>query len=277
MKTVTGALETHLAGEATTLATCWQITRRDGVVMRFTDHDADLVLDGATYLSAVGYEATAIESTSGMSVDNLDADVLLDSAGITEADLIAGRYDFAAVEIRLCNWAAPATGSILLRRGTLGEVSLRNGRARVELRGLAQALQQTVGRVFARRCDADLGDARCGVALVAHTVTGTVSSVTTAREVFVVSSAPLRADGVLTWTSGVNAGLQMEVRAVSGSTLSLALPMPYDIAAGDGYSVYSGCDKNLSTCRDVFANVANFRGFPHIPGQDKVLAYPDAH
>jgi hypothetical protein len=35
-----------------------------------------------------------------------------------------------------------------------------------------------------------------------------------------------------------------------------------------------GCDRALATCRDRFDNVANFRGFPHIPGNDFVLRYP---
>jgi len=37
-----------------------------------------------------------------------------------------------------------------------------------------------------------------------------------------------------------------------------------------------GCDRALATCRDRFANVVNFRGFPHIPGNDFVLRYPQA-
>ena len=35
-----------------------------------------------------------------------------------------------------------------------------------------------------------------------------------------------------------------------------------------------GCDRALATCRDRFGNVPNFRGFPHIPGNDFVLRYP---
>lgn len=276
-KTIPGALATHIALEATTLATCWKITRRDGVTKAFTDHDRDLVVSGTTYVAAAGYSASAIESSADFAADNLEAEVVFSDAGITESDLIAGLYDFAAVEILLVNWSSPADGGMILRRGTLGEVTLKNGRASAELRGLLQQLQQTVGRIYGRRCDADLGDARCGVTLASFTVTGTVSSVTTAREVFVVSTPPSRAEGKLTWTSGANNGLSMEVRALSGSTITLALPMPYDIAAGDAYSVYAGCDKNLSTCKTVFDNVVNFRGYPHIPGQDRILSYPDAH
>jgi uncharacterized phage protein (TIGR02218 family) len=47
------------------------------------------------------------------------------------------------------------------------------------------------------------------------------------------------------------------------------------IAVGDGFSVVAGCDKRLETCRNRFGNVANFRGFPHIPGQDTVIRYPN--
>ena len=46
------------------------------------------------------------------------------------------------------------------------------------------------------------------------------------------------------------------------------------IAPGDAFIVTAGCDKLFATCRDRFANVVNFRGFPHIPGNDFVTSYP---
>lgn len=36
------------------------------------------------------------------------------------------------------------------------------------------------------------------------------------------------------------------------------------------------CDQRYETCRDVFSNVENFRGFPHLPGNDVILAGPAA-
>lgn len=36
------------------------------------------------------------------------------------------------------------------------------------------------------------------------------------------------------------------------------------------------CDQRFETCRDVFSNTENFRGFPHMPGNDFVLAGPAA-
>ena len=49
---------------------------------------------------------------------------------------------------------------------------------------------------------------------------------------------------------------------------------PNPIALGDAFAVTAGCDKRLTTCRQTFANVANFRGFPHMPGNDFVVRMP---
>jgi uncharacterized phage protein (TIGR02218 family) len=44
---------------------------------------------------------------------------------------------------------------------------------------------------------------------------------------------------------------------------------------GDGFTVTVGCDRTLGQCAGRFGNVLNFRGFPHMPGEDWALApYP---
>lgn len=276
MKAISGALLAHIQGEVTTLATCWKITRKDATVLGFTTHVEDLTISGVSYQADAGsYSASAISSTSDLSVDNLDLNAIFDSASITEADLLAGKYDYAAVQIFLVNYTDLSQGVLILRAGTIGEVKADGGKFTAELRGLAQALQQVVGRTYQKRCDADLGDSRCTVALGPHTVTGTVSSASQ-KDVFVSSSVPTRRGGKLTWTSGLNVGLSMEVKSLSGSTIRLVQDMAYTITAGDGYSVYAGCDKLLSTCKSPFNNVINFQGFPFIPGPDRALSYPDA-
>jgi uncharacterized phage protein (TIGR02218 family) len=83
--------------------------------------------------------------------------------------------------------------------------------------------------------------------------------------------------GKLTWTGGANAGLAVEVKGhrlvADGVSLTLWQAMPEPIADGDTFSVTAGCDKRFETCRDRFDNVVNFRGFPHIPGNDFVTRY----
>ncbi len=164
MKSTTFALAAHLAGDVTTLATCWRITRTDGVVFRFTDHDRDLVVDGEVYQAEGGYSRTAIANDAGMGVDNLDIEGVFDSDTISEADLRAGLFDRAEVRIFLVNWADPSMGVLRLRRGWFGEVTLsEQGIFRTELRGLTQALSQRIGELYSPECRADLGDQRCRV------------------------------------------------------------------------------------------------------------------
>ena len=280
MKTISAGLAQHLAGEVTTLATCWKINRRDGVVLGFTDHVRDLEVDGVPYRAASGYTRTAIRGTADLAVDNLDVESVFSDDGITEEDLRAGKYDFAEVRMFLVNYQDLGQGILKLRRGWLGEVTIRDGMYVAELRGMTQKLQMTVGEVYAPDCAADLGDGRCGVDLSALDESGTVSVVTsaTAFETVLAQATGWYDGGELTWTGGANSGQTVAVRSwdAATGTLSLFLPALYPMQAGDAFTIRPGCDKSFATCQAKFDNVVNFRGFPHVPGTDQVLSYPDA-
>lgn len=514
-KSVSASLEAHLAQEVTTLATCWRITRRDGVEFFFTDHDKDIEFEGATYSASLGYNRTAVQNASDFSADNLDVTGVLDDSSITEQELRAGAYDYAEVRLFLVNWADLSQGALRVRRGTLGEVILTpQGVFTTELRGLAQALSQQIGELYSPLCRADLGDARCKVPVdppevernMAYAVgdyvktridfsrmtfvnpaaeTGDTTGWTSALGLLEVAQAPrvtpvqgtwsfaarasdeevqayqvvsvpsaletdidlglidvkariyaltqsgtevsfvvtaldssdtplvlasnasaqyaswteleirvtlpattrkirfdfvsvrqdalsdnngyfdaLRVDlsatfdstsyarfgqrifvcttagvtenidmvaydstlsaatqdgtavfvteeawtrfgavtsvtdrrmfavsitdpaavtgwyngGVLTWETGQNAGRAAEIKDWNAgtNTVTMYLPLPYIPSVGDLFRLYTGCDKQLETCRDKFNNVLNFRGEPYVPGQDEFLRYPDA-
>jgi uncharacterized phage protein (TIGR02218 family) len=49
--------------------------------------------------------------------------------------------------------------------------------------------------------------------------------------------------------------------------------VPEPLANGDLFVVTAGCDKRFETCRSKFSNTVNFRGFPHLPGNDFVAGY----
>lgn len=279
MKTLSPALQTHLAGELATLATLIKITRSDGTVLGFTSFDRDLVVSGVTYKADGAFSASAIENRNTLSTDNLDVVGMLDSAFITAADIDAGKYDHARVDVYLCNWADVTQGVMQLRRGWLGEIKRIGGKYQAELRGLHDLLQRPIGKKFSPECRHTLGDGNCAVNLAAYTVTGTVTSAASATQ-FTDSArseaAGLFNYGLLTWNSGANAGLSMEVKNFTAGVFTLWLPMAHSIAAGDAYSVYKGCDKRFATCRTTFSNVANFGGFPYLPGVDRILNTPDA-
>lgn len=282
MKTLSPELAAHLASGATTLCWCWRLTRADGVKLGFTDHDRDVVFDGTTFEAAAGFTASEIRDSVGLSVDNLEVTSALTSERLGETDLVAGLYDDARVEIFRVNWAAPDE-RVLMRSGSLGEVRRASGGFAAEVRGLAHYLQQPKGRLYQFTCDADLGDARCTVDLnlAAYHGAGAIAAVLSARRIAASGLDTFDGDwftrGLVTFTSGAASGQAVEVRlhTNAGGTVTLELwsGVRGPLEVGQTFVVRAGCDKHIETCRAKFANVVNFRGFPHMPGNDFVTKF----
>ncbi|ALK10115.1 DUF2163 domain-containing protein [Blastochloris viridis] len=282
MRTLPAALAAALQSGATTLARCWIVRRRDGVVHGFTEHDEDVVIDGVVCRSGSGIDGSEVTSRLGFAADAHELVGALADDTLTDDDLAAGRFDGAAVEVWLVDWSAPA-GRLKLRAGEFGEVTRAGAAFTVEVRGLAGRLDEARGRLYTATCDADLGDARCGVALAAPAfrAAAAVGAVTSATRLTVHGLASFADDwftgGRLVWQSGANAGAAVEIKAhrvdAAGVALALWQPPARPVAAGDGFVVTAGCDKRFGTCRSRFGNGANFRGFPHIPGNDVVVRY----
>lgn len=285
MKELHPDLAAHLATGATTLCWCWRLTPRTGAALGFTDHDRDLTFDGTTFEAASGFTASEIRDQVGLSVDNLEVTGAITSDRLSETALASGDFDDASVEIFRVNWQAPEQ-RVLMRSGSLGEVRRTGTAFAAEVRGLAHYLQQPKGRLFQYTCDADLGDARCGVDLdlPIYRGTGTITEIIDDRKLRVSGLATF-ADGWFTrglvaFTSGANAGRAMEIKLhranTSDAEIELWQPMAAALIAGDTFTITAGCDKRLETCATRFANAVNFRGFPHMPGNDFVTAYPRA-
>lgn len=281
MKMISTALQAHLSGELTTLAELVKITRRDGQVIAFTTHDADIVVEGVTYNADGSYsDGGALAQKSELKADDYDVTGMLDSALIEAADLEAGLYDHARVDVYLCNWADPSMGKIQIRRGWLGEIAQSGGQYKAGLRGMQDLLTRPIGATYTPACRHDFCDGACGIDAASVTVSGTVTFVTDRRS-FTDSSRTegegIYSGGVLTWMSGANEGQSFEVAAwdSAAKVFKLWLPTPKAIAVGDAYKVQAGCDKHFSTCRTRFANGANYGGFPYLPGIGKLLDYPD--
>ncbi len=281
MRTLDPALADHLASGVTTLCRAWRVTRRDGTVLGFTDHDRDLLVEGVTFLAASGIAGSESTQAQGLSVTGAELSGALSADALDADDLAAGLYDGAGVDLLLVNWQAPAQ-HLLLRRGTIGEVRCEDGVFTAEIRALADAFNQTRGRLLTVTCDADLGDARCGVDLAApgHYASVAVIAVEGALRLRVSGldgvAAGVFARGRAVFSSGANEGFASEVKAhlvdAEGVVLRLWQRPPFEVAEGDGITLNAGCDKRFATCRDRFSNAFNFRGFPHMPGNDFVIS-----
>lgn len=291
MRSISAALSAHLAGELTTLATLWKAELTNGSVFTFTDHDEDVVYDGHVFEAATGYTATDVASTSTLEVDNLDLQGMLVSPSITEQDLRAGLWDYAKIWIYIVNWADLTMGSLIQRVGHLGEVTITRGQFKAELRGLTQAYTTSIVPLTSAGCRATFGDAQCGLNLTGSPtvvggspaqpvfVTGIVGSID-ADQVTIHDSARTELahssgsgwfrGGKITWLSGANIGLSMEVKSSDVGVFVLALPMPYTVSSGDVYKMTAGCDKQISTCIE-YNNAVNFRGEPYLRGNDALI------
>lgn len=278
MRHLPSDLKAHIDTGATTLCRCWRVTRRDGTVLGFTEHDADLTVDGTRFLAASGFSASDAETALGLAAPNGDVAGAFSTDALRDTDLERGLYDGARVEILLVNWAAPS--QVLLEHvREIGEVARTENSFRAELRGLSARLDQPTGRVLGRRCDARLGEGRCGVDLTGLRATGAIVAADTLQ----ASVAGLSGFdggwfgfGVLTFTTGVLAGQAVDIgahQAGDPARLTFWLPLPEAPQPGDQFDIVPGCDKAFSTCRGKFSNALNFQGFPHMPGADFAYSY----
>jgi uncharacterized phage protein (TIGR02218 family) len=281
MRTVPAAIAMSFASGVTTLAHVWRFTRRDGAQFAFTDHDEPLAFDDFTCEPMTGLASGAIEKSLDLSVDTASISGALDSDAIADDDLVRGLWDGARVELYRVDWSDPSL-RVHLFAGRIGEVRRGVAAFEAELRGLQAPLNVPVGRVFSRFCDADLGDARCAKDVESSAFKG--------EGVIIEAISPtvLKASGLTAFADGWfdrgklvwHAGGQSEIAAhhnEAGAAVLELLDAPGAILiVGAEFSVYAGCDKSFATCKAKFANTLNFRGFPHMPGDDAIQARPVA-
>lgn len=284
MKELVAGLQDHLDTGSTTMVLCWKVTRRDGLVQGFTEHDGNVVFDGVTYLASSGFTASRIQQSLGLAPDNLNVDGALSSDTINEDDLAAGLYDNAEVALYWVNWEDVAE-RVTMDEGNIGEVARKEIAFSAEFRSLLHRLNQKSGRLYQRSCDAVVGDARCGIDLAsgsygghAFKATGDLAAGSSGRALIVTGLGSYPAAfftyGILTFSSGANDGLAFEVKSHVGTAVKLWDIPPYAVAIGDDFTITAGCGKDSSTCKAKFNNLVNFRGFPHIPGNDILSDYP---
>jgi uncharacterized phage protein (TIGR02218 family) len=267
---------------ATTIARAWMVRRADGMVLGFTDHDAALNFDGIRFRPDHGMSARALVQATGLSVDNSEAEGALSDDAITERDVLAGRWDGAAVKMWEVDWT-DVSARRLVFAGSLGEIARSQGAFRAELRGLSEPLNAARGRVFHLRCSARMGDGRCSLSLAGETfATETAIADVDEGRILRFSGFPAYEAGwfergSLLVLGGEAEGLRGTVKndiALPGGGREIELWQGLGITpvAGDRVRLVAGCDKRAVTCRDKFSNFLNFRGFPHLPSEDWIMA-----
>lgn len=264
-----------LRAELVTLAWCWRLARRDGVVVGLTSHDRDLVIGGTRYRAAPGMKPSAIETSDSLDAGTMDIEGAVSSAALAADDLDAGRWDGAELVLMVADWTAPDAAPVVVARGELGAVERRGAAFSAELQGVTRRLDAPVCPATAPACRATLGDRACRVDLAPRTHHRRVVAVAGRR---VTLDAPVAAGtlafGELMWIEGAACGLASPVIADTGDALDLAEVPGVLPALPARVRLVEGCDRQLATCRARFGNAVNFRGEAHLPGNDLLTRYP---
>jgi uncharacterized phage protein (TIGR02218 family) len=91
---------------------------------------------------------------------------------------------------------------------------------------------------------------------------------------------PITADrfayGHIRWLNGENVGLLADIIGNGLNAIKLAKAPHFPVMTGSRIELVEGCDKRLETCSVRFGNGINFRGEPHLPGNDLLTRYPGA-
>lgn len=265
-----------LDGALTAIAFCWRIERPDGAGLALTSHDSPLTVGGITYAAAPGMLPAAIQRRSGLDANGSEISGAVTSASLDEQDLALGRWDGARMTLVAADWQQPDAEPATMMRGELGEVRLEKGQFTAELRGAAARLDAAICPETSPECRAELGDKQCRVDLAGRSMMASIieveGSVLTLDQA--VGSDFKR--GRARFLSGANCGLVNLIVGVDGNRIELRDAMRAAVTAGDRIEIRHGCDKSFATCTARFANAANFRGEPHLPGNDLLTRYPGA-
>ncbi len=262
--------------EVASLAFCWRLERKDGAGLALTSHDRALTVAGIRYEPSPGMTPSAIRSEMGLEPRSSEVAGALSNAAIGEADLLAGRWDGAALQLTAVDWESPDEEVVELLSGTLGQAAAKDGEYSVDLLGAAVGLERPVCPLTSPECRAELGDPRCRADMAGRSLRARV--VSAAGHVIQVDQ-PVDERfrfGRVRFLEGAANGEVRIILGAAGRELSLRSAPSGMPGAGTAVEIIQGCDKRLETCVVRFGNAPNFRGEPHLPGNDLLTRYPGA-
>ena len=281
-----------LANDVVFMADLVTLTLIDGTVYRWTTWDRPLTVGGNTFSPADGATIPEVlcgasNQDSRLTVDQMDLTLLGAGVAIGGKALtvlaMQGWFDGARVKVE--HQFMPTPGDVT----TLNSFILFEGRVGPALPQGNNVVLKLVSELFALNvllpkmklqpgCNNAVYDANCGLSRATFTTSGTASGTPTTTQVQSTTAGIIaKANGYynlgsIKFTSGALSGQAVDVESftVSGGTATFVLDLPLDSApaAGDTFDVYPGCDLAKATCGTKFANLAQYRGYPHVPSPD---------
>lgn len=264
------------------MADLYTITLTDNTVLRYTNCDVPLTVDGNKF-SIMVIERQGTKQTRGISVDELDMTIDTDKrdtipGGLTFMQGIAsGTFDNAILRLDrvfsptpfVFNMPAISNDYILLWFVGIFNVDEAGG---LSVSVKASSMTQLLNVKFPRNlyyppCIYTLGDSQCGVDLTKYQVSGHVLAGSTRSVILTNLSLPngYLNQGSILFKSGNNTNVTRTIRSQAGGQITTILPFQAAPQTGDTVIVCPGCTKAMGVCQNIFNNLPNFRAYPFIP------------
>ena len=259
--------------ELDTVATFWRIYRRDGAALAFTSHDRDLSFGGMRHLAAPAMIPAAIRVTAELSNDSAEVQGALNHDSIRAADLAAGLYDEAAIEIGAVDWSS--LDHYALYTGQIGRIEDDSTQFAAELRSTKSLLEQDLVPRTSPTCRAAFCGRGCGLSATRFTAVRPVAEIDleTNRVRFDGIDGEAHVDGRLRFMAGPQTGVAFGIIDATNDWLALDRPLVPGTPIGTRAELREGCDHTVAPCATRFGNAANFRGEPFLPGNDLLARY----
>lgn len=263
-------------GELTSMALCWVLERRDGAGIALTSHNRRLLRDAVTFEPAPGMMPASITRSLGLDPDAGEVAAALSSDALDGQDLALGRWDGASMQLTAVDWDDESGEAIALLGGEIGSVTINGEDFSADLRGAAAKLDDPVCPATSPECRAQFGDKKCRVDLAGRTIIALVTGASDNGLIVDQEVDDRFVFGRLRFLGGVNCGLVSTILSASGTGLTLRDAPRAPVEIGCRVELREGCDNRFETCVGRFDNAVNFRGEPHLPGNDLLTRYPGA-
>lgn len=259
--------------ELDTVATFWRIYRRDGAALAFTSHDRDLSFGGMRHLAAPGMIPAAIRLTAELANDSAEVQGTLNHGSIRASELAAGLFDEAAIEIGAVDWSS--LDHHTLYTGLIGRIEDNTTQFAAELRSTKSLLEQDLVPRTSPTCRAEFCGRGCGLSAARYTSRHTLAGIDLeANRVRIAGiDSEAHVDGRLRFMAGPQTGIVLGIIDAESDWLMLDRPLVAGTQTGTRIELREGCDHTIATCAARFANGANFRGEPFLPGNDLLARY----
>lgn len=285
MRNFSSALRQHLQSETTNLCYCWKIIRKDGFSLGFTDHDKDIFLHDICFQSQNSLAVNAVENSIGFQSVGAHISGALSSDLISIEDLDAHLYDNATLETWVVNWA-DINQNFLLDISIFGDVTKGDFSYHVNVSTMASLFDQTKGRYYQIECPLKLGDVQCTVDLNSpnYFAYAEVQRIISSSQIIVKASGYNSLwfqSGTLIFVDDHHKThsllIKEHMQLNDLATLTLWDNLPTSIPISSQVQLIAGCNKTLSMCSAKFKNQNNYRGFPHIPGNDILMSFANQY